>query len=108
MLESLAPDSYRLQGRLDMQSSPVLLRELLALADTAQTGTLKLDVSVLESADSLLLAAMLNLGRRLQAQGKALRVTGLSQAMLGLARVYGIESLIETCVEQCIGAEIAT
>jgi anti-anti-sigma factor len=99
MLEIIAPDSCRLHGRLDMQNSAVLLRELMALGDKTTAKVLKLDVSQLESADSLLLAAILDMSRRLASMGGELRVTGLSAAMTGLARVYGIESLIELCVE---------
>jgi ABC-type transporter Mla MlaB component len=99
MLETIALDSYRLQGRLDMQDSSLLLKELLALGNANPAGELVLDVGSLESADSLLLAAILHLQRSLQAAGRSLRVTGLSAGMMGLARVYGIDTLLQPCVK---------
>ena len=58
-----------------------------------------LDVSSLESADSLLLAALLDLQRKLVQRGGQLHVTGLSESMQGLARVYGIEALLDNMLE---------
>ncbi|HQQ63133.1 MAG TPA: STAS domain-containing protein [Pseudomonadales bacterium] len=99
MLETVALDSYRLQGRLDMQADTQVLQAVLALGDSRPAGVLTLDVGALESVDSLLLAAILHVQRRLQAAGKTLAVTGLTAGMRGLARVYGIDALIESSVK---------
>ena len=97
MLETVSANHYRLHGHIDMQESSVLLRELmqLPLSLKADKQELLLDVSGLESADSLLLAALLDLQRKLSLRDGCLKVTGLSESMQGLARVYGIETLLE-------------
>jgi ABC-type transporter Mla MlaB component len=96
MLEPVAANSYRLLGHIDMQESSSVLRELMDLPQSSKADKqdLLLDVSALESADSLLLAALLDLQRKLEQRGSRLRVTGLSESMRGLALVYGIESLL--------------
>lgn len=102
MLESVSANHYRLRGHIDMQESSVLLRELMDLPNKAKTDKpdLLLDVSALESADSLLLAALLDLQRKLVKRGGCLRVEGLSESMQGLARVYGIEALLDNMLQK--------
>lgn len=97
MLEAVSANHYRLHGHIDMQESSVLLRELMQLPLSLKTDKqdLLLDVSGLESADSLLLAALLDLQRKLTLRNGWLKVIGLSESMQGLARVYGIETLLE-------------
>lgn len=97
MLEKVALDSYRLQGKLDMQSAAPVLQALLTLGESKPADVLTLDVGALESADSVLLAAILHVQRRLRAAGKQLQVAGLTTGMQGLAKVYGIDSLLVTC-----------
>jgi ABC-type transporter Mla MlaB component len=101
MLESVSVDHYRLLGHIDMQESSILLRELMDLPKNSRIAKqdLFLDLSALESADSLLLAALLDLQRKLEQGGSRLRVTGLSESMRGLALVYGIESLLDNMLE---------
>jgi anti-anti-sigma factor len=101
VLESVSANHYRLLGHIDMQESSVLLRELMDLPRTAKIDKqdLLLDVSALESADSLLLAALLDLQRKLVKRGGHLRVEGLSESMRGLARVYGIDALLDNMLE---------
>ncbi len=99
MLEQLAAGHYRVQGSLDMRDSAGLLSQLLALADASAPPVLVLDVSALQ-ADSLLLAATLELMRRLQQSGGRLQLSGLAEGMRGLARVYGIDTLIEPCLAE--------
>jgi ABC-type transporter Mla MlaB component len=100
MLEAVSANHYRLHGHIDMQESSALLRELMQLPSSLLSSKtdkpdLLLDLSALESADSLLLAALLDLQRKLTARNGSLKVTGLSESMQGLARVYGIETLLE-------------
>lgn len=101
MLEPVSANHYRLHGDIDMQDTSPLLRELLALPATAagQGSLLVLDVGTVDTADSLLLAALLDLQRKLLARGSHLQVRGLTEGMRGLARVYGIESLLEPVLE---------
>lgn len=101
VLEAVSANHYRLLGHIDMQESSVLLRELMSLpqALNADTQILQLDLCALESADSLLLAALLDLQRKLLKKNSRLQITGLSDSMRGLARVYGIESLLEDMLE---------
>ena len=99
MLESVSANHYRLHGELGMQSSPVLLRELLALPKNSGGDDVHVDVSQLTFADSLLLAVLLDLQRQLQRQKKRLWVSGMQDSMLGLARVYGIDTLLENMME---------
>jgi len=99
VLEMVSANRYRVQGEIGMQNSSLLLCELLALPNAKQAGDVHLDVSALIFADSLLLAALLDLQRQLQKQQKRLFVTGLQEGMLGLARVYGIETLVDEMME---------
>ncbi len=100
MLEVVSSNHYRLHGHIDMQESSVLLRELMQLPSSLLSSKtdkqdLVLDLSALESADSLLLATLMDLQRKLSSGNGRLKVTGLSESMQGLARVYGIETLLE-------------
>ena len=97
MLEAVSANHYRVHGHIDMQESSALLRELMQLPQSLLTdkSDLLLDLSDLESADSLLLAALLDLQRKLELCNGSLKVKGLSESMQGLARVYGIETLLE-------------
>lgn len=99
MLESVSANHYRVHGEIGMQNSSVLLRELLTLPKTLVANDLHIDVSALTFADSLLLAVLLELQRQLQKQQKRLLVSGMPAGMLGLARVYGIETLLENMTE---------
>jgi len=103
MLEAVSANHYRLHGHIDMQESSALLRELMQLpqllSSKAEKQNLLLDVSGLESADSLLLAALLDLQRKQALCNGSLKVTGLSESMQGLARVYGIETLLENMLD---------
>jgi ABC-type transporter Mla MlaB component len=97
MLETVAPGHYRLQGKFTMQEGTGVLRQLLALASDkhSRLHQLDLDVGALEAADSVLLAAILAVARQVEKQNGKLRITGLSDSMRGLARVYGVDTLIE-------------
>lgn len=92
MLEKVSPGHYRLHGKLTMQDGAPAINELLALTHVSQ---LDLDVSTLESADTVLLAVIISIARSIEANHGILRITGLSAGILGLARVYGVDSLID-------------
>jgi len=97
MLESVSPGHYRLHGKLTMQEGAAVINELLALVNDKQLNhsQLDLDVSTLESTDTVLLATIINVARSIEARHGVLRITGLSEGISGLARVYGVDSLIE-------------
>jgi len=110
MLEPVSANHFRVHGHIDMQESSALLKELMALPRSLRRGEstaqlpevssqLLLDVTALESADSLLLAALLDLQRNIGKTGGRLRVVGLGDSMCGLARVYGIDTLLENMLE---------
>ena len=92
MLETISPGHYRLHGKLTMQDGAPLIKELLALINVSQ---LDLDVSMLESADTVLLATIITVARSIETRHGILRITGLSPGIRGLARVYGVDSLID-------------
>jgi ABC-type transporter Mla MlaB component len=106
MLESVAANHYRLRGQIDMQADTSLLHELMCLPQSVKrdqlgvVSSVELDVSQLESADSLLLAALLDLQRKFALQNVNLSVTGLSESMLGLARVYGVDGLFKKYIKK--------
>ena len=97
MLESVSPGHYRLHGKLTMQEGAAVIRELFSIINGKQheLNQLDLDVRALESADTVLLATIINVARSIEARNGVLRITGLSEAIRGLARVYGVDLLIE-------------
>ncbi|HQQ74202.1 MAG TPA: STAS domain-containing protein [Pseudomonadales bacterium] len=97
MLETISANHYRLHGHIDMQDSSTVLRELMGLPQQLKIAgqDVLLDISALESADSLLLAALLDLQRKLIQCGSRLRVEGFPEGMRALAGVYGIEALLD-------------
>jgi phospholipid transport system transporter-binding protein len=81
----------KLAGRIDMDSSGGLAR---TLGNSLRSGeTLELDFSSVEGVDSAALALVLELRRQAEAQGAALALTGPTDELLSLARLYGLESL---------------
>jgi len=97
MLETVSPGHYRLYGNLTMQDGAAVINQLFTLIHNKKLdhNQLDLDVSTLESADTVLLATIINVARQIEARNGILRITGLSDGISGLARVYGVESLIE-------------
>jgi ABC-type transporter Mla MlaB component len=99
MIEKIDALHYRLHGTLNIQESAGVLKELFGFLSSTgaskDSAPLKLDVSGLASPDSVLLAAILEVSRQSARMGCSLQVMGLSDNLTGLARVYGIDSLIE-------------
>ncbi len=103
MLEMVSPDHYRLQGRLSMRDGAQAIEKLLALVNHHQNhGTsqvahrkpLTLDISGLQSADSVLLAVIIGIARAAESQNLAFSVIGFPERLMGLARAYSIDGLI--------------
>jgi len=97
MLEKISNDHYRLHGQFDMKNSANLIAELFSIVDNKKSSVnqLQLDVSHVESADSVLLAAIIHIARSMEMRNGVLRVTGFPDKLRGLARTYGIDALIE-------------
>jgi len=102
MLETVSFGHYRLHGKLTMQEGAKIINELISLINNKgtnknqpQINQLDLDIRSLESADSVLLATIINVARCIEARNGILRITGLSDNLSGLARVYGVDTLIE-------------
>jgi len=80
-----------LQGRLSMDTVPALFAtglQRLAGED------LLVDFSRVESVDSAAVSMLLGWERAAQRGERELRVTGLPEALLSLARLYGVDKLL--------------
>ncbi len=90
-----------------MTVSTLELPERLTLADADQTlarlggelaqhadATVVVNAASLQVFDSSALAVLLELRRRLQAQGKTLRVNGWPRRLEDLAALYGVRDLL--------------
>lgn len=55
----------------------------------------KVDATALESFDSAALAVLIEFRCECLARGKRLSVSGMSKPLIGLAKLYGIEELLE-------------
>jgi len=83
-----------LPERLTLEEAvPTLARLDGLLAQQAQ-ATVVLDAASLREFDSSALAVLLELRRRLQARGKALRVEGWPRRLQDLAGLYGVQELL--------------
>lgn len=85
--------TWRIEGVLDFASAAKLFahtRELLA-AD----GTVTLDLSGVERANSAGVALLLEWRREAQRRGVALELAGLPEAVLRVARLSGVEDVLQ-------------
>ncbi len=89
---AVAGDDWRFTGDLRFDDAMPVLAAVAALPLPA-SGVV--DMSGLVHGDSSALAVLVALRRRAQAEGhRALSFPGISPAMLALARVYGVESVL--------------
>jgi len=93
MLKQVSEGHYQLIGVLDIQHSENLA-PLLALRES-QLNHLEIDCAGVESADSLLLSVILTLARHFEARHATLSVIHFPERLSGLAKTYGIDSLIQ-------------
>ncbi len=77
-LAEAVPTLERLDGQLAQQPAP----------------TVVLDAASLREFDSSALAVLLELRRRLQSQGKTLKVEGWPRRLQDLAGLYGVQELL--------------
>ncbi len=80
-----------LQGHLNMDTVPELFAT--GLRHLAQEDLL-VDFSGVESADSAAVSMLLGWERAAQRGGRKLRVSGLPEDLLSLARLYGVDKLL--------------
>lgn len=99
MLEQMSNGCYRLSGSVTMREGTSSLVELFAVVDARRSGNeapvFELDLSGVSVADSVVLAVILEIGRRLSKTGCQLKVLALPDGLQGLARVYGIDALLQ-------------
>ena len=87
-------DAARLPQRLTLNEAVQTLEQLdTALARQTPT-TLQIDASSLEVCDSSAVAVLLELRRRLMAQGKTLQVHHIPQRLRDLVGLYGMSELL--------------
>ena len=82
-----------LPERVTHAEAPALAQAWLAQLQTA-SGPLCLDASALQRFDTSALALLLACQRVAQSRGVSLRVHGLPERALALARVYGVTELL--------------
>lgn len=77
-------------GELNFDTVTGWLERADALVSAGQV-----DLSGVSRADSAGLALLLELKRRSQAAGRALRIVGANAQVLGLARFFGLEQILD-------------
>jgi phospholipid transport system transporter-binding protein len=84
-----------LPATLTLREASQTLRELLAeLQRAPAAAALQLDASALKKFDSSALGVLLECRRHAQASGRTLQLQGAPQALLELAQLYGVQSLL--------------
>ena len=84
---------YQLPAQLTHAQAATVAQELGSLARTQPS--LRVDASALQQFDSSALAVLLTGLREAAKQHNALTVSGLPDKALALARVYGVQALLE-------------
>jgi len=93
MLEATREGHYKLTGIVDIQHAEDL-PALMALGKS-ELHHLEIDCSGIESADSLLLSAILSLARSFEQREGTFSVIHFPERLSSLATTYGIDSLIK-------------
>lgn len=86
--------TLQLPASANLAHAPALAASLAAQV-RAGSGALRVDASALQAYDSATLALLLDLRRQAQAAGRSLTLTGLPAQLLDLARLYGVEALLD-------------
>ena len=84
---------FQLPAHLTHAQASTVAQQLVALARTQ--ASLRVDASDLQQFDSSALAVLLTGLREAAQQQHALKVSGLPAKALALARVYGVQDLLE-------------
>lgn len=88
-----APGRLQLSGRIDMDSAAAQLAQLKQQLNGS--AAYELDLSGVTAADSAALALLLELLRYSRQHGHTLRVGALPSTLISLARLYGLDELLE-------------
>ena len=84
----------QLPAKATLEQAAALAAELpQALAGS--TGVFRVDASATQDVDSSTIALLLQAQRLAQAAGRGFEVTGLPPKLLALARLYGVDSLLD-------------
>jgi phospholipid transport system transporter-binding protein len=82
-----------LPAKLNIAHASAVLPALAAQARQG-SGALVVDAHALSEFDSAAIATLLELRRIAQASGRAFRVTAVPEAMIDLAKLYGVADLL--------------
>lgn len=94
MGDTAAPGRLQLSGRIDMDSAAAQLAQLTRQLNGAKAH--ELDLSGVTGADSAALALLLELLRHSRQHGNALHVGTLPPTLASLARLYGLDELLDS------------
>lgn len=94
MGETAAPGWLQLSGRIDMDSAAAQLAQLKQQLNGSAAH--ELDLSGVTAADSAALALLLELLRHSRQRGHTLRVGTLPPTLISLARLYGLDELLDS------------
>jgi anti-sigma B factor antagonist len=83
----------RLSGNVDIDSSPGLRDQLLALFGSRNTGKVTIDLSAVTKIDSSGFATLIEALKIARAAKTELRLQGLHDALLRMVELTGLESL---------------
>ncbi len=86
--------SVTLPASVTMHDASAALRSIQA-ALAAGDGRLEIDASALAEVDTAAVALLLHARRLAQARGGSLTLTHAPEKLMALARLYGVESLLE-------------
>jgi phospholipid transport system transporter-binding protein len=87
-------DAARLPQRLTLNEAVQTLEQLGSALASQTASALQIDASDLEVCDSSAVAVLLELRRRLLAQGKSLQVNHVPQRLRDLVGLYGMSELL--------------
>lgn len=93
-IEQGADGVLRLAGVLDYQTGPALREKGRALICSSSADPLQVDCCGVERSSSVGLSLLLAFTRDAMAQGREIRIAGLSEEMQELARVSGLAEIL--------------
>lgn len=96
ILSPAGPDRWRLSGCLTIEHARAGLPAIEPLLERAPAAAQAIDAADLSDFDSAALAVMFEWERRGRARGTRLAWTGLPAGLVSLARLYGVESMLDS------------
>ena len=95
-LACTGPDLWSLGGCLTIETAREGLPAIAPLLEQAGGSVQRIDAAGLSDFDSAALAVMFEWERRARARGLRLEWAGLPQGLVSLARLYGVESMLDS------------